>query len=53
MYPEFQDTLKAAMPQFEKERAARQAAAAAAKSKSAPAGRGAGSGPAGQQRRAQ
>ena len=35
MYPEFQTKLKAAMPQFEKEKAQRAAAAAAAKAKSA------------------
>jgi hypothetical protein len=45
MYPEFQEKLKAAMPQFEKERAARLAAAEAAKAKQKAA--------ASQQRRAQ
>jgi hypothetical protein len=45
MYPEFQEKLKAAMPQFEKERAARLAAAAADKAKAKTAAE--------QQRRAQ
>jgi hypothetical protein len=53
MYPEFQDTLKAAMPQFEKERAARLAAAAAAKAEAEAKAKAERSRAAGQQRRTQ